>query len=395
MTPQNNLSVLPFYNDINEQNNHKWWTFGRVYPLFAPANSFLPFQFTKIGLSPVPDKNRPLFANRTEHRVLTKTGALFVISDPDVHDAHVDRYSVNNVTRVYIENLPPRWGEGSVSHGANIVFVGNDDQAVLYYDELASTEPFSGIIDIPEGAVYMYVQATNSYYPGIDAGVYQTKLGSIPITKMRVFKKDGTLYKNYDNIVNVSVQNKTIGNNTVYVYTGRVLSDTLENGQYYLMLSDTVNTWYSDVFTVVNGLSGYLKLEWWDVEDFAMDAGTIVYTEPNFVNVLYLCSDIAKPDYDFDEDVIQRDGYTFPIKQVSYKRYRFSFLAPEYLLDVMRFVGMADHIRITKDGRVYENIDSFLLSPEWEKNGDVAVVDAEFTADTFAKKVGQGFVATT
>ena len=35
---------MPFYESSQYQNARKWWTYGRVYPLFTPAGFVLPFQ---------------------------------------------------------------------------------------------------------------------------------------------------------------------------------------------------------------------------------------------------------------------------------------------------------------------------------------------------------------
>ena len=181
----------------------------------------------------------------------------------------------------------------------------------------------------------------------------------------------------------------------VIVYSGLLPAFTkFANGQYYAVMSDGVQTWYSEMFTIVNDISGYLKLEWWDVDDFYMDEGVIIYKSPLFRNKLYLCADIAKPEYIFEEEGETRDGYFFPAKQISEKRYHFTFLASEYLLDVMRFVRMADYAQITKNEQVYK-LDTFLITPEWEDNGDVASVNAEFDTATVAKKIGRGFATTT
>lgn len=180
----------------------------------------------------------------------------------------------------------------------------------------------------------------------------------------------------------------------VWIFPGQLpVLNSIANGRYYLLL--TWGSWQivkvSEIFTVVNDIRPYLKIEWWDNEDFVMDAGTIVYTNPVFKNVLYLQSDLAKPEYVFEEEGDERDGYFFPIKQISEKRYRFSFFAPEYLLDVMRFIRMADHAEITYHGQKY-SLDTFLITPEWENNGDVAAVQAEFETATVAKKIGLGYV---
>lgn len=269
MIPNNNLSVLPWYSSIEQQNARKWWVYGRVYPLFTPAMFLLPFQILRTHRAG---------STISSFRIYTKDGVL----------------------------------------------------------------------------VGTYTQQIN------EAGIY-----------IKAFASFG-----YD----------------VIVFPGLLPVFTqFQNGQYYAVLSDGTETWYSEIFTVVNDIQPYLKIEWWDVEDFTMDAGTIVYVSPSFKNVLYLKADIAKPEYPFEEEGETRDGYFFPIKQISEKHYRFSFLASEYLLDVMRFIRMADYAQITKNGQTY-SLDTFLITPEWEDNGDVAAVEAEFDTATVAKKIGRGYI---
>ena len=47
MTQNNNISVLPFYTSIDEQNHRKSYAYGNIYPLFAPADMLLPFQIIR------------------------------------------------------------------------------------------------------------------------------------------------------------------------------------------------------------------------------------------------------------------------------------------------------------------------------------------------------------
>ncbi len=273
MIPNNNLSVLPFYDSIEQQNARKWWVYGRVYPLFTRAGFLPPFQII------------------TEHTNLTPNN----ISGATIYDA-------------------------------------NTDQQV------------AGITS------------------EIRAGITKKEFSAL----------------GYD----------------VWVFPGIMpVVASMQNGRYYLLL--TWGNWQivkvSEVFTVVNDIQPYLKIEWWDEGDFVMDAGTIVYENPTFRNVLYLQSDLAKPEYPFEEEGETRDGYFFPTKQISEKRYRFIFLASEYLLDVMRFIRMADHAQIEYHGQTY-SLDTFLITPEWENNGDVAVVQAEFDTATVAKKLSVGYI---
>lgn len=268
MTPSNNLSVLPWYNSIEQQNARKWWAYGRVFPLVTQAMFMLPFQII-----------RP-------HR---------------------------------------------------------------------ETET---------------------------------------ITSFKVYSKDGALVGDFTQEINeagIAFKSFVAFGYDVIVFAGQFpVFSSFPEGQYYASLSDGTQTWYSEVFNVVNDVSCFLKIEWWDDDDFDMDAGTIVYTEPAFKNILYIDADIARPEYPFEEEGETRDGYFFPTKQISEKRYHFGFLAPEFLLDVMRLIRMADHILITKNGQTYRP-DTFLITPEWEGDGDIASVQAEFDTDTIAKKIGRGY----
>lgn len=271
MVPNNNLSVLPWYTSIEQQNARKWWVYGRIYPLFTQAMFLLPFQIIR------------------EHRAGTSIASFKI-------------------------------------------FKANGEEFGDYTTQIQN---------------HIAIKSFESL--GYDVIVYPGNLPFVP---------------------------------------------AFFNGQYYAVLSDGTEIWYSEIFTVVNGIEPYLKIEWWDVEDFVMDAGAIVYTEPKFKNVLYLDSDLAKPEYPFEEEGETRDGYFFPIKQISEKHYRFKFFASEYLLDVMRLIGMADYARITYRGQTY-SLDTFLITPEWEDNGDVASVEAEFDTATVAKKIGRGYIVPT
>lgn len=271
MIPNNNLSVLPWYTSLSQQEARKWWMYGKVYPLFTPAGFILPWQIITAH------------SNRT-----------------------VDSISV-------------------------YLFDANTDMNL------------------------------GNYSANIRAGIHKKEFTSL----------------GYD----------------VWVFPGTLpVFASLENGRYYLRLSfASALTVYSEVFTVVNDIQPYLKLAWWDREDFTMDAGTIVYRGPQFRNILYLQSDLAKPEYSFEEEGEERDGYFFPVKMISEKKYKFSFLASEYLLDVMRFIRLSDFAQVEYRGQTY-TLDTFLLTPRWEDRGDIAVVEAEFDTATVAKKLGVGYI---
>ena len=179
----------------------------------------------------------------------------------------------------------------------------------------------------------------------------------------------------------------------VIVYAANLpISINLFDGIYYMKMTDGIQTWFSEMFTVVQDLSAYLKIEWWDIENLVFDAGQIVYKNPTFKNTLYLCTELGKPDYEFEEDGEERDGYFFPEKQISVKTFKCTILAPEYLCDVMRLIRMADYIHITdKYGREYD-CDTFLITPKWQTQGDLASVEIEFQTATVVKKIGRGII---
>lgn len=269
MIQNNNISVLPWYTSINEQNHRKSYAYGTIYPLFTPKRTLLPFQIMRNTSS----------RNITRAQLYDKNGVLFA-----------------DITTALKET------------GLQIVPFASLGYDVIVYPSLL---PFA--IDTPDGI-------------------------------------------------------------------------------YYARMTDGVNVWYSEMFTIVGDLSGYLKIEWYDVENFVFDAGQIVYQNPKFHNVLYLCTELGKPEYPFEEEGETRDGYFFPEKQISKKTYRCMALAPEYLCDVMRFIRMSDKVFVTdKYGHQYD-CDTFLITPKWQTQGDLASVEIEFETATVAKKIGRGYI---
>lgn len=184
----------------------------------------------------------------------------------------------------------------------------------------------------------------------------------------------------------------------VFVCRGVVLGGVnMTVGRWYLQVNVTGNgteTIYSEVFTAVDDVSPYTRVQWWDDQDLVMKDDRIVYEIASglyFKNEVYLDCQIGMPDYDFEEEGETRDGLYFPEKMISVKTHKFTFLAPEYLLDAMRFIRMSDNMVVTdRDGRVY-TADTFLLTPKWQAPGMLAAVDAEFKTSAVAKKIGRDY----
>ena len=265
----NNLSVLPFYTNVDEQNHRKPYAYGEVYPLYTPLGSVPPFQI--------------------------------VIPISSATISSVLLHKVNDF-----------------ANGTDVT----DRMTGL------SKVRFSGAMD-------------------------------------------------YEIILYPSIAPNNI---------------TTEEGQYQLSITMSDDTTYiSDVFTAIADVSGMIQVQWYDLTDLIMDGCRITYRS-GFKNVLWLPTLLGKPEYEFNEEGEERDGYFFPEKMISEKKYKCTFLAPEYLCDVMRFIRMSD-IVIVKDN--YNNeyrCDTFLITPKWQEQGDLASVELEFTCDTVAKKVGRGYI---
>lgn len=270
MTPNNNLSVLPFYTDRQYQDFRKSYAYGDVYPLFTPLNKLLPFQII-----------RP-----------TRSNAIRWVR---IYDYKITRLLADITTQMQ-------------ETGLQIVRFANYGYDVIVY-------------------------------PGI-----------------------GQMALNFP------------------------------EGRYTMMINDGVQTFVSDVFTWVSGtMDGYLCVEWSDAQNMEVDGGQIVYEGVPFKNRVYLCTELGKPEYKFEEEGEERDGYFFPEKQISEKTFRFIFLVPEYLCDVMRLIRMSDFVTVYSQGRKYD-CDTFLITPKWQTQGNLASVECEFECATVVKKIGRGVI---
>ena len=55
----------------------------------------------------------------------------------------------------------------------------------------------------------------------------------------------------------------------------------------------------------------------------------------------------------------------------------------------MRIIRMSDYVNVYFDGRTYD-CDTFLITPKWQTQGDIASVETEFECATVIKKIGKG-----
>ena len=175
----------------------------------------------------------------------------------------------------------------------------------------------------------------------------------------------------------------------------------LEEGMYYMKIALVYGAikdiFYSDVFFVKDRdkLEKMVCIKWWNEERLEYDGGFIPYGEKEggqpFINSLYLDTTIAMPEYKFTEDGEERNGRFFPIKQISEKVYKMSFVAPEYLCDVMRLIRMADYIELYDGlGRTLI-VEQFEMDVKWSQGGHYAEVTCSIQTDSVIKKIGKAY----
>ena len=210
------------------------------------------------------------------------------------------------------------------------------------------------------------------------------------ITKCELFNINDTLAEDVTTTMLANglsiVRYEALGYDVVVYHGIQNLSSTIGIGQYYLKITDGVDTWYSEVFCMIDNISLYTMIEYWNATNIDYTGGCIDYSTPYFRNLMYVPTQISRPEYPVEEEATKRDGYTFIAKQLSSKLYKFNMLAPEYLCDAMRLMPLHDYVRITSNGTVY-HAETFNVNPVWQDGGYIAAVECEFETDTIIKKI--------
>lgn len=288
-----NLSPIPFYASLEDQDSKKWWAYGDIYSLIVPKTTLIPFFFR-------------------------------------VNDSHT--LTLDNV-RVYKMCCKAKPLRGDYNYDFNEDFlIEREGDAQWWLNQ------FDDKIHLVAGTGY-----TDVYYKG-DA--------DLPFDKGRYYME------------------------FVFKY--------VIDGVDYFISS------YSEVFTCVENaeLSNHTKIEWNNVASLETESANIPYSN-GYTNILYLDTDICQPTYEFEEEGDQRDGYFFPIRQISYKKFTFSIVAPEYLCDCMRLIGLSDTIIISDKKEHTYNATQFVMEVSWLEGGHYASVDCEFTTNTVIKTIGK------
>lgn len=164
------------------------------------------------------------------------------------------------------------------------------------------------------------------------------------------------------------------------------LAKTLQEGLYYIgiVINGTYH-YYSEVFCVKNNVDDCILLEW--DNSYNLEVSGLPIDFQSFTFRCYLQTQIGRPEYVFEEEAIERMGYSFIESQVSKKTYKFTFLAPEYLCDALRIIRLCSGKRITQGTEAYIPT-AFSIEPKWQEQGDLASVEAEFDTNTVVANLG-------
>lgn len=169
----------------------------------------------------------------------------------------------------------------------------------------------------------------------------------------------------------------------------------LLEGTFYAYMQDVNgNEWFSETFTMKRDVSRMVKVEFCHGEDFKLPIGHISYAN-GYKNILYLNSQIGKPEYPYEEEIEKREGRNFPISQTTYKQFKFQTHLPEYIIDVARLIRLHDFVTITDRGDVFTVDEFFMNNPEWLNQGHAARCEFEFRTDTVANVYGRGVTSAT
>ena len=383
MSNRNNISPFPFFLDKGEQT--KWYAFGRDYIYLSPKRYILPFQIQRAERKDFAPSDA--IASDYIDGYLDKNGNLVEQSSLNAGVGSIDASEITN-GYLYINNMPSPIFYQEITmrvQGAQIAFVNGSGQVIKVENpitELGNTT-WSGMVAIPQGTTTIYVTQYNKVVS--EENATYNKVAITPKTiKSAVLRDAKTDAKIAD--LALAFSYITIESKDYIVHKGEETA-ILEGftDKMYLELSDGIDTWYSAYFGFCEPC---MRIEWYDVEDFLFDAGAIAYSD-GYKNEMFFDAEIGMPEYEFEEEVAERNGYQFPISQISYKKYKFTILVPEEVCDVMRFIRLSDHIRISTKNDTYE-ATSFLMTPTWAEQGYLAEVACEFTTDTVAKKIGKG-----
>ena len=183
------------------------------------------------------------------------------------------------------------------------------------------------------------------------------------------------------------------GDYDVIVYSGKIaLGLGTPTGDYELVINDGTTNYYSETFRMCD-VSDLIKVAYKHSGDYGISTSSMDYFFPyniNHENIMYINSDIVKPEYVFSRDITNRAATVLPRLNTYYKLHRFHFMATESKLDQLAHIVLHDCVTITYKNRIYET-EEFLITPDWDDYAFYAGVDVEFKTSAVSVVAGRGY----
>ncbi len=425
---QNRLSILPFYDTLEEQVHRLSYFNGTHHTLYSDLSNTPPFQFVK------PATNNPLHSfklHRMETGVETEllsefeTVGLFMnnfgeenyadsgstIQDPGVDTSSWGMsFALNTRQFRYLQIKVDLYDIGAVptdfrcvifdgSAGAELASVDLNIGAVLPTEKMLLFD-FEEIVESTGvNALWLEVRSNGHFKP---VGRDGQPLDYTPEVEKYGLALDLTTApstvagaaSDYD--AYVRTWGAEYDYDLITYPASAAISTATPEGRYYAIMQDKdvitglpVNTWYSEVFCIRDDVAGMIRVNYWHRYNFIFDGGMIKY-DNGFRNFFYICADIVKPQYQEIIEARSINGVEQGLFTVSFKVRRFAFNAPEYFLDAIRVVFQHHDVTIVYKGKTMI-VNKIQFIPTWgdlDNHGDFADVICEFRTNEIVTQRG-------
>jgi hypothetical protein len=155
-----------------------------------------------------------------------------------------------------------------------------------------------------------------------------------------------------------------------FVYYGADLYSNIPPGMFYLTITDGVETWYSEVFESISfdiyQSNCFLRVVWSGVCDYEPYLFNINGQQFNFV--MFLDTEIGRPEYENKIEAFEDSNYNItPTFKKMVKRYSFTDVVPEYMVDVFNTLPLAKFVRITDKRYDFDGVlEVTVTAPKWD-----------------------------
>lgn len=168
---------------------------------------------------------------------------------------------------------------------------------------------------------------------------------------------------------------------------GMQLVGQKEGVYYYTLKGNDGKEFVSEPFRWVND-EGLIHIRY--RRSTRIDAGGVRIEFPTGMYFdMYVRSEIMMPEYQYDSEVEELDGYVFVRKKVSYKKHRFTFLCTDYMAEAVRLIWHCNDVVIEQHGEEYKVDYMDAPDPSWKADNHLMQMDITFRTDTIMQTNGE------